>query len=197
MGIHITWITVNLLTVIDNLNPCNINLLVSSPPRLKKTFSHVEQVHSILAESHEHYAGDYSRLSHRKRKMTMEKMASYCLPSSWLVSLVSASNTNCVLMTTYWINYALFLSTDSTVTTHADSIMVMGQIDNTQPMKSIPYEIHIEQSIIDGLRTQVSTTQWTLESSIDIEVFYDVYIFIHFIQNKSSIKSFCCSTTSH
>lgn len=46
---------------------------------------------------------------------------------------------------------------DSTATTHADNLVVMGQFDSTQNATSIPYEIHVEQSIIDALQKLATT----------------------------------------
>ncbi|XP_062589840.1 uncharacterized protein LOC134251437 [Saccostrea cucullata] len=51
------------------------------------------------------------------------------------------------------------LVADSTATTHKDSLVVMGQFDNTQRTMSVPYEIHIEQSIINGIQTPLTTVE--------------------------------------
>ncbi|XP_061188829.1 uncharacterized protein LOC133197005 [Saccostrea echinata] len=50
------------------------------------------------------------------------------------------------------------LVADSMATTHKDNLVVMGQFDTTQRTKSVPYEIHIEQSIIDRIQTPLSGT---------------------------------------
>nr|XP_022338212.1 uncharacterized protein LOC111133819 [Crassostrea virginica] len=50
---------------------------------------------------------------------------------------------------------------DSTATTHPDSLVVMGQFDPASSSTSIPFEIRVEQSVIDAVQKQPATTEST------------------------------------